>query len=81
MGSYKGEFDLLVLPDYLLSFFLKLSMKMKYFCHKGCSSEPPEPPLDPRLQTHQCICFGYYGEGSGEPVQCAGTLEPSLQHK
>ena len=36
---YKGEFDLLLLPDYLLffpDFFLKFSMRMKLFCRCCC---------------------------------------------
>ena len=30
------------------------------------------------MQTHQCIRFWYCGDGSGEPVQCSGSLEPAL---
>ena len=35
---------------------------------------------DPRflVQTHQCIRFWYCGDGSNEPAQCSGSLEPAL---
>ena len=30
------------------------------------------------MQTHQCIRFWYCGDGSGEPVQCSGSPEPTV---
>ena len=60
------------------SFFINSPWKWTNFFTKGCSSEPPEHPLDPPLQTYQCIRFNFCGEGSREPEQYAGLLEPSL---